>query len=92
VLSNNLKCIGAFCFNSTHLREVVIPDGVTEIEPQAFSCCLNLEKVFIPNSISLIGDAVFYNCPKLKSILIPKGMRKKFEVILSDYKNIIVEQ
>lgn len=91
-LSNNLKCIGAFCFNSTHLQDVVIPDGVTEIESQAFSCCLNLEKVFIPYSVSIIGDAVFYNCPKLKSIIIPTGMRKKFEVILSDYKNIIVEQ
>ena len=91
-LSNNLKCIGAFCFNSTHLQEVVIPDGVTEIESQAFSCCLNLEKVVIPNSVSIIGDAVFYNCPKLKSICVPKNTRKKFEELLSAYKNIIVEQ
>ena len=71
---------------------MVIPDGVTEIESQAFSCCLNLEKVVIPNSVSIIGDAVFYNCPKLKSICVPKNTRKKFEELLSAYKNIIVEQ
>ena len=71
---------------------MVIPEGVTQIESQAFSCCLNLEKVFIPNSVSMIGGAIFYNCPKLKSICVPKNTRKKFEELLSAYKNIIVEQ
>ena len=89
---NELRILGAFCFSSTHLQEVAIPDGVTWIESQAFSCCLNLEKVFIPNSVSMIGGAIFYNWPKLKSICVPKNTRKKFEELLSAYKNIIVEQ
>ena len=39
--------------------DVVIPDGVTIIGPEAFRSCYNLTNITIPNSIISIGDYAF---------------------------------
>ena len=64
---------GAYA-NTTNLRSVVIPDGVTEIAACAFWNCPNLTSVEIPNSVTKIGWAAFHNCPRLTSLTLPDSI------------------
>ncbi len=59
-----------YCSN---LRNVTIPNSVTEIGKQAF-CNSRLESVEIPNSVTSIGEAAFQNCSSLTSVIIPNSV------------------
>lgn len=50
---------------------LVIPDGVTEIERGAFAKCKKLESVVFPNSINRIPSSSFAFCSTLKTASIP---------------------
>ena len=50
------------------IKEVVIPDGVTEIGSYSFSNCINLTNIKFPGSIEEIGYGAFENCSGLASI------------------------
>lgn len=54
--------------------EVVIPEGVTEINWGAFEDCKLLTSIVIPESIKKIRGSAFSGCESLKSIVIPKGV------------------
>ena len=63
--------------NSVNL---VIPDGVTELDPEAFHDCADLESVVFPNTVNMIPANAFSIaptglrvpcCPKLKSVVLP---------------------
>lgn len=56
-------------------RHLVIPEGVTEIEPRVFSCC-DIESVEFPDSLRIIGEGAFLHCDKLKSIKFGNGIEK----------------
>lgn len=48
-------------------EKIVIPDGITEIEEQAFQEC-KMVSVVIPKSVKKIGWVSFVRCKKLRSI------------------------
>ena len=50
---------------------LVIPDGVTEIDRGAFGKCKKLESVVFPNSVNRIPPSSFFSCSTLKSASIP---------------------
>lgn len=50
-----------------------------------------LEAVYIPDSVVAIGKLVFHACNSLTSIYIPKGAKAKFELLLPEYKDKLVE-
>ena len=56
----------------SHLKEVVLPEGLVEIGEGAFSE-VHLEKVVIPSTVKKIGKKAFYGC-YLKSIDLPEGL------------------
>ena len=47
---------------------VVIPEGVTEIQANAFKNCKSLTSITIPSSVTKIGKDAFYWCSSLKSV------------------------
>ena len=57
------------------LKNIIIPDSVTEIGDCAFMGCISLEKVKIPHSVSVIGEAAFESCESLNNITLPKNVR-----------------
>ena len=51
-----------------------IPDSVTNISNQAFSCCTSLIGITIPDSVISIGDSAFRDCTSLASTIIPDSV------------------
>ncbi len=66
---NTLKRI-----NSTHIKEIIISEGITEISGSAFASNTSLEKVVLPSTLQTIGSSAFLNCSSLKSITIPASV------------------
>ena len=54
--------------------DVVIPDGITAINCNAFYENDTIETVYIPNGVTKIGDYVFSGCDSLRSVNIPDGV------------------
>lgn len=57
-----------------HIISAIIEDGITTIDADAFSRCVNLVTVSIPDSVTSIGDSAFYECISLASITIPDSV------------------
>ena len=67
--------IGSTAFMSeTGLKHVILPEGVTSIESQAFSNNAELESIVLPNTLRKIGYSAFEFCHGLKEITIPEGV------------------
>lgn len=73
-IPNTVKVIENYCFTSSSLIHVAIPEGVTTICRGAFYGSRNLVDAHIPNSVREIGDVAFCNCPRLKEINLPEGL------------------
>lgn len=56
------------------VENVVIPDGITQIDDYAFELCTQLKTVMIPGSVTSIGDDAFYGCYRLTSITLPNSV------------------
>ena len=69
-----------------------IPSSVKSIGFEAFYHCESLQQITIPSSVISIGDWAFYNCHSLRQIIIPQGSRTKFEEMLPEYKNKLIEK
>ena len=50
------------------VEEVVIPDTVKIIKPQAFFGCDSLESINISDTCKSIGSAAFFRCSSLEEI------------------------
>ena len=63
-LSPNLSTISVQFLNySRNVKKIIIPEGPTKIEANAFGNCESLEYVEIPNSVSEIQSSAFEYCP-----------------------------
>lgn len=60
--------------NMPFLKEVILPDTITEIRGQAFKNDKRLEKVYLPDKLKYLGGGAFYNCKSLKSVDLPETL------------------
>ncbi len=56
------------------VRNVIIPEGITEIGQYAFRECTTLQSVIIPDSVTHIANAAFYGCSYLSQVTIGSGV------------------
>ena len=54
--------------NGTEVKDLVIPNGITDIKGAAFVGCSGLTSVSIPNSVTKIGGYAFEGCSGLTSV------------------------
>lgn len=60
--------------NSTALKSVRLPNGLTEIAYQMFLKCTSLESIVIPDSVKTFGNYVFGDCTSLETVVIGAGI------------------
>ena len=53
---------------STTIGELVIPEGVTEINAYSFFNCAHMTTVTIPSTLEKIGNYAFYGCSRLSEV------------------------
>ena len=67
---------------------VIVDEGVTNIEDNAFSECSSLSSIDIPESVTSIGDSAFYGCSSLTSIEIPESVTSILEWAFQNCSNL----
>ncbi len=73
-LPNSITSIGYKAFYNSTLKEIVIPESVTDIEEYAFGSCSKLTSVTISDGVTSIGNNAFSYCSSLTSITIPNSV------------------
>lgn len=63
--------------------EIIIPDGVTEIDEEAFWDS-KIVRVHCPDSIRKIGCAAFENCENLEEITLPKTLNGVLDAVFCE--------
>lgn len=74
ILPQNLTKIENYCFEGAQMKQISIPDTVTEIEDRAFYYCHQLTSITLPLGLQKISDSVFAQCMSLTSITIPAAV------------------
>ena len=72
--SNPLEYAHHLYLNGEEIKDLIIPDSVTEIKNSAFSGCSGLTSVTIGNSVTSIGESAFKYCSGLMSVIIPNSV------------------
>lgn len=75
-IHESIKTLGQYCFSSTDITSIAIPDGITTIANNAFSSCVNLSEVLLPDSIITLDATCFAWCSKLSDIKLPNKLRE----------------
>ncbi len=73
--SNPLYYAHRLYHSGKEVKNLVIPNSVTEIKDYAFYNCSGLTSVTIPNSVTEIKDYAFYNCYGLRSVTIGNSVK-----------------
>jgi len=69
-----LQRMGSYAFESSHVTDVVLPEGLSAIPTGAFMDCAQLLSIEFPEGLTMIGESAFENCSSLHSIDIPAGV------------------
>ena len=56
------------------LEEVIICDGVYEINDYAFEYCTSIKKISLPSTLISIGDGAFRYCTSIEELIIPDSV------------------
>ena len=78
IVGDNVRTIKSFnsLTVSSRLESIVIPDGVTTIEYNAFRYVYSLRNIIIPNSVRTIGGYAFESLYCAQSIVIGDGVQE----------------
>ena len=57
------------------LKEITLPESVTDVGSGMFNVCPSLEKVVIKGNIDCVGPYMFKDCSSLKELFLPASVR-----------------
>lgn len=58
------------------IKEIIIENGLEEIDERAFSQCKQLKKIVIPPSVKKIGSFAFAGCTSLEEVCLSEGLEE----------------
>ncbi len=67
-------------YECKNLKEIVIPEGITEIRENCFINCVNLERIYLPSTLKVIKTNAFKGCESLKEVIFNDNSLKKIEI------------
>ena len=73
---NVLGWLHRLYLNNEEITELVIPETVTDIAPQAFATAINIRSVKFHNKLQTIGDRAFYECRALQALTLPQSLQR----------------
>ena len=71
----------------TEIKEVIIPEGVTDIGGFVFDGCTSLERIHLPTTLKDIWQYAFARCG-IKEIHIPEKIKRLIPFTFKDCKNL----
>lgn len=74
IFPQNLVKIGQRCFESAQIKQITIPDTVTEIGDSAFAYNNHLTSISLPPLLQKISNNMFDQCASLTNITIPASV------------------
>ena len=74
--------------NGTEIKDLVIPNSVTNIGSCAFAGCESLKSVTIPNSVSSISPSAFDDCTGLTMVIIGEGVASIEQNVFNNTPNL----
>lgn len=88
-VDNRIVGIGPCCFSGcTQMKELTIPESVTNISEGAFSGCRRLLSVRLPDGVASIGGFSFRGCLGLRKIALPKNLSMIGTHLFGDCTNL----
>ena len=72
--TNSNTITKGFSKNYPNLKEIIIPEGITSIDEEAFEGCVDLTKITLPSSLKHIGRNAFADCKNLKTVVLPDSI------------------
>lgn len=76
VLPGVRKIVKEAFYHNEKIREVKMPDSVTDVEKWSFDDCSNLTGVVLSKNIKILKAGTFFECRSLKNVTIPEGVTK----------------
>lgn len=70
---------------------VLLPDGVTNINRNAFYFCKSLQTITIPDSVTSIGNEAFADCSSLTMITIPASVTSIGDQAFEHCDNLVIQ-
>ena len=60
--------------NNELAKELIIPEGITEIPNGAFNSCSGIQQVILPEGLTSIGYNAFWGCSALSTVTLPDSL------------------
>lgn len=70
-----VAAIARGAFYGAKVKSVTLPEGLTDIQDEAFQQCGGLRSVSFPQSLQNIGAYAFESCRALEKVNLPEGLR-----------------
>ncbi len=72
-LANPLQFAKHLYLGGIELKDIIIPEGVTEIGDYVFEYGQSINTVVVPSSVKKIGNYAFYLCNNLNKVVLPSS-------------------
>lgn len=86
---SELKEIRKYCFRTTQIREIRIPDGCEIVEYFFMTECEELKVIHLPMHLKEMPVYLVRDCPKLERIEVPERLKDKPIQIISE--KVVIE-
>ena len=73
MVPDHVTTIGRGAFSNSSVSRIILPSGLTRIEPYAFSCVRNLTEILIPSGVRRIEEDTFSGCKELRHVVLPSA-------------------